>query len=174
MTIGSISLILFVMAGAASAESVFFRGTLEESFHPTAIDSNADGESANFGVGQGRSTLGPITREGWVEVFPWDGATFCGPTHVQINYRFAESSFRFKDGSRVFAVFSSGTLCFNFATGTFTASGEIEVIGGTGRFEGATGTLRFEANAPIAFPNGLTVLEETFEGRLTVSSRESR
>jgi hypothetical protein len=168
MTTSLISLLLGVMAETASAESVFVRATLEESFHPTAVDTNADGQTAGFGVGQGRSTLGPVSREGWVETFPWDGVTFCGPTHVQINYRFAESSFRFKDGSRVFAVFSSGALCLKYATGTFNANGEIAVIGGTGRFEGATGTLRFEASSPIAFPNGLVVLSETFEGRLTL------
>jgi hypothetical protein len=168
MTTALLSLLFVVVAGAASAESVLIRATLEESFHPTAVDTNADGQAAGFGVGQGRSTLGPVTREGWVETLPWDGVTFCGPTHVQINYRFAESSFRFKDGSRVFAVFSSGALCFNFATGTFTANGEIEVIGGTGRFQGATGTLRFEASSPIAFPDGLVVLSETIEGRLTL------
>ena len=162
------SLALVPLGGAASTKSVFLRATLESSSHPTAVDTGSDGQTAVFVVAQGRSNLGPVSREGWVELLPFDGSSFCGPTNVQVQYRFAETALRFADGSRLLAVFSSGSLCANYATGAFEASGELLVVGGTGRLAGATGTLEFKLSPGQSLPNGFAVFTETFQGTLAV------
>ena len=74
-------------ANAAGAESRPFRGSFDSVAHPTAVDTNGDGQSGLFAVGEGRSTAGRATRQGWLEFLPWDGVTFCGPTHVLVGYR---------------------------------------------------------------------------------------
>jgi hypothetical protein len=157
---------LLLPATVTSAETIPFHAKLQETSHPTAIDTNSDANPAIFVLAEGKSNLGRTTRHGWVEVLPWDGATFCGPTHVLIDYRYGESVFRFLDGSQLFAHFKSGGLCFDFSAGSFAADGEIEIVGGTGRFEGASGILTFHAVSAHSFPNGLGVLDESFEGSI--------
>jgi hypothetical protein len=168
-TLATLALLVLGFASAAHSEDIRIRGTFEATVHPTGLDSNGDGEGSFFVPSQGRTNFGAATREGWVEALPWDGATFCGPTHVQINYRFLESTLRVKDGSRLFMVLSSGALCFDYVNGSFAAAGESRVTGGTGRFAGATGTVSWEANTIAAgFSNGLGVLSETIEGTIRV------
>jgi hypothetical protein len=157
------TLVMLCSAELASAEGFRLRASLDSTFHETAVDTNDDGEGAFFVVSAGRSNAGPVTQEGWVEFFPFDGVTFCGPTHVQVTYRYADGVFRFKDGSRLFTTFASGALCFNFADGTAQAQGTVRVIGGSGRFEGATGELAFELTS-FTFPSGFGGLSITWEG----------
>lgn len=160
------------LAESASARTARFRASFDATVHPTAVDSNGDGETAVFAIWRGRSNLGPAALDAWAEFLPWDGQTFCGPTDVQLVYRFVEYSLRVTDGSRLFLVLSSGSLCFDYEAGTFDSSLDVTVIGGTGRFEGATGTLSVHAVSPPApFPNGLSVFSATLGGTLTLPPR---
>jgi hypothetical protein len=163
-----LSLSMLGLTQAAFAETVRFRASLDATAHPTAVDSNGDGEVAYFGIWEGRSNLGPVSQEGLAEFLPWDGATFCGPTNVEVAYRFAEYALRFKDGSRLFTTLSSGTFCINYATGTYDSTLEVKVIGGTGRFAGATGTLGLQVSSQAVFPDGLGVFTATYEGTINV------
>lgn len=52
------------------------------------------------------------------------------------------------DGAELFLV-NVGTECLNPSTFTIEGAGTGEVVGGTGRFEGATGTLTWEVTAPV-------------------------
>jgi hypothetical protein len=171
-TTGSVAALLLLTlapSSAAWAETVPFRVKLESTAHPTAVDSDGDGETALAIVGGGRSNLGPVSQESWIEFLPWDGATFCGPTHVQIAYRFAENSFRFGDGSRIFTSILTGSLCFDFTNGSSVSTARVAVIGGSGRFAGASGTLAFEGTShDVEFPNGLSPFSAKFEGEITL------
>lgn len=163
-----VTLVVIGMAEMVSAEEGHLRMSLEQVFHPTAVDTNGDGQTSHFFVSHGRSNLGPVTHEGWAEFLPFDGASFCGPTHVQLAYRFADGVFRFRDGSRLFTAFSSGALCFNFVDQTSHSQGTVQVIGGTGRFEGAQGELAYDISSVIAFASGFGATSSKWEGMITL------
>lgn len=162
--ISLLGLLAFGSAQTALAGDVRLRARIESTGHPTQVDPNGDGETGVFTVEHARTNLGPATSENWSKFLPWDGVSFCGPTHVLRVWRFLESSMLFEDGSRLFTVLKSGTLCVNYVAFTFEGSGELEVVGGTGRFAGATGTLSFEIRSELYFGNGLVASRTTVNG----------
>jgi len=120
----------------------------------THIDTNGDGASAVLGQGLENCTNGRFFFQEEVE---WvarsvtsacpPGTTeelFIDPTHGQ--QRFAATNERTSD--QLFGKITSATLCFNpSASPQFTASGQFETIGGTGKYTGATGTGTFHTVA---------------------------
>jgi hypothetical protein len=161
-------LITLFVAGIAGAETRSVNGAFAGSFHPTGVDSDADTNAGVALSSSGRTALGSATREGWVEVLPFDGVSFCGPTHVLLQYRFVDVVTRFADRSQIFSQLVSGALCFDFASGGFTASAEMQIVGGTGRFKGATGRYSFEVRQDHGFASGLGAYSETNVGTLTL------
>lgn len=53
--------------------------------------------------------------------------------------------FRFTDGSLLIVTIKDGSGCINLAAGTSALTVNYEITGGTGRFEGASGTLTYTA-----------------------------
>lgn len=157
-----------LVAAIANAESKLYHARFTGSASPTGVDTNGDGEAATPGASQGRSNLGAFTTQSWDELLPWDGQTFCGPTHVQLQYRFFELLQTFADGSRLFSQLTSGTLCFDFTTGAAEADIDSEVVGGSGRFAGASGQLSTRAQLDHAFPNGLAAFSGESRGTITL------
>lgn len=59
----------------------------------------------------------------------------------------------FKDMSQLFASLDTGSICIDLATGEVDSEIDLEITGGTGRFEGATGVLLLTGiSSPIGGP----------------------
>ena len=66
-----------------------------------------------------------------------------------------------------FAALRSGTLCVNYVALTYEGSGELVIVGGTGRFAGATGVLSFKIRSEHYFGNGLAADATSVSGTVT-------
>ena len=73
-------------------------------------------------------------------------------------------------GDLIFSEETSLTLCFDPLTQIQFFSGTTNITGGTGRFEGATGTVEFEATAKTLFEDAVGNFfgeqSGTFEGTI--------
>jgi len=108
----------------------------------TAVDTNDDGSVALHISWTGRTGPGGAYEAGGVEELQaWDGSSYCSPTAVLISGARGAMAFRYNDGSLLHAQDTSATtLCFDFVDLTWTYHGEFDIVGGTGRFEGASGS----------------------------------
>ncbi len=82
--------------------------------------------------------------------------------------------FRFQDGSFLIVTVMNGSGCINPAAGTSAITVQYQITGGTGRFEGASGTLNFTATLkPVlrSASNAPTLLILTGEIEGTVSGQ---
>ena len=82
--------------------------------------------------------------------------------------------FRFQDGSLLIVTIKDGSGCVNPAAGNAALTVNYQVTGGTGRFEGATGTLTYTATmTPVLLnaSNAPALLTLTGEIDGTVSGR---
>jgi hypothetical protein len=171
-SLGAILLALGLLLAAADARadgrSLRYRATFSGSDHPTETDTNADGEKARFAISQGRSSLGSFTTLNWGEVLPWDGSSFCSATEIQLQSRFFELTQTFSDGSRLFFELASGRVCVDVTTGAIAVELGLQVVGGSGRFAGASGQTTVEARVDRSFPNGLGAFSGTSAGTIVV------
>jgi len=142
----------FVMGlgiGSAEAATIEFKESVSGSFLDTVIDANGDGLPANQVLAGGKGTFGPSSINGLAEA-EIDPAADCGPGSLGTRFVAMSLVHRFKNGDLLYSLLSEGGGCLDLAT--FVASGAITmtVIGGTGRFEGATGEYVFDlALAPL-------------------------
>jgi hypothetical protein len=122
----------------------------------TNIDTNGDGVSAT--LNQGLENCRPLGRlffhqeEEWIRQDAVTSACPAGTTdEFHINATQGQTrgvATKERTGDQLFGKITSGTLCLNFSSFPnppfpTTASGQTEIIGGTGRFAGATGTGTF-------------------------------
>ncbi len=153
----------------------------------TSEEANTSGDLTFGSVSQGRSkgSFGTATQSGRSDLIDWNGATFCdsgaGPfTGVELVYHSASIIASYdKRGDQLYAVMSASplsTLCVNFADGVSSVF-EIhyDVIGGTGRFEGATGQYSIGGTATAVQP-GHSGFTATSSGDITLikKSRKSK
>jgi hypothetical protein len=113
---------------------------------------NGDGVEGGGSVstGTGRDCFGNLTTSGAGELAEWDQHSYCDfddtgyPSGVLLNYLSLSQVIRYRNGDLVMTELSESfpsTLCFNYVDGvSYTVEVYSVVIGGTGRFEGATGT----------------------------------
>ena len=152
----SITTALFFMfagaVGAAETKSTKFHCTVSGTFADveTNIDTNGDGASAN--LDKGISNCTPTERSFFQEETEWilqAGPTTCPQGSLEFHIdedavmgQQRSVSTNEKTGDQVFARIASGTSCVNFSTfpSPTSTSTHHEIIGGTGRFTGATGT----------------------------------
>jgi hypothetical protein len=156
-----------LLATAASADTRPYTSVWDSVAFPGTFDANADGSAADHGIVHGRSNLGPLTSDVWSELLPWGGASFCGPTHLLLRFRFVDIKTRTSDGSRFFSSLDSGSACFDFTTGNFTFEIHMNIVGGVGRFAGATGQYTVLGGREAPFTNGMNANAGTIEGTIT-------
>jgi hypothetical protein len=119
-----------------SATSTFFSSVFN--FDPTKGKAN---EAIYFGEG----SEGKFTGQGISQSFP-DGKNCVvsdgSNTGTELKLVGHVASTRFEDGSLLFEHGDPGdlTACFDGKTFTFHETGTVKIIGGTGRWAGATGT----------------------------------
>ena len=127
----------------------------------------------------GDSTHGHYTAQGLFEAIYTNPYPVCtqpgGGGGIQSVYKAFVLAMSFREThDQLFLALSSGTDCFNPIAGVSTGQVTFKVIGGTGRFEGATGTvvnpykalgLAASALGPNGFFNAVT---GTFDGFITL------
>lgn len=109
--------------------------------------TNVDAAVAGHSTSSVQSNLGTFEAGARTESLPWDGVTLCwepdrgvpiGIVLVKLN---DSSVWRFDDGSMIFTRFIEGINCFDWQDGSSTFDFDSEIVGGTGLFAGATGTI---------------------------------
>jgi hypothetical protein len=113
------------------------------------VDADGSGVSGSVGTAQGRDCFGQFTAGSAGNLIDWDGSTFCdfddvgNPSGVVLEYRNLSQVQRYANGDLLFSELSESipsTLCFNFVDGvSYTSEIHSDFVGGTGRFEGASG-----------------------------------
>ena len=122
----------------------------------THFDTNGDGLYLSLSQANGRGTFGnfaiAITAE-----FGLPSSGDCAAGELDLPLVSSEAVYTFADQSQLFAIQSGGYLCLDTVTGHYYGQVEGDYVGGTGRFEGATGrvTSQFEGqnlgNSDVGF-----------------------
>ena len=132
----------FQIAAAAHAETtheVAWR-TIGASVH-TSVDLDGQGSPASFVVAEGDGTFGPAAVQGMSEPAQVPIEKCPAGTAMEFHMIGGTMVRTFRDHlDQVFVQTVSGLACI-FEDGRVTSENEAIVIGGTGRFEGATGKL---------------------------------
>jgi hypothetical protein len=100
---------------------------------------------------EGQGTLGPVVLTTAGDLIAYDNVSApCdfdeqgNPIAIPLEYLGASSVIRTRRGDQLYTEQASSppsTICFNFLTGSLTYELYVDVVGGTGRFAGAMGTL---------------------------------
>lgn len=111
-------------------------------------DRNGDMESGGYSIMSGNGTLGRATTYASFDGGTWDGSTFCAfnengqPEGILLYSVDSTEVARAANGDLLYRKQASSppsTVCFNFITSTAVVESYYDIIGGTGRFEGANG-----------------------------------
>jgi len=118
--------------------------TLSGSSFSVPIDTNGDKVPGSAGVLQGHSNLGPVQLQFFKELDIIRAAPSGKCKGNQVEAPLVESTKvqRFIDGDLMYLRTTREAFCANLLTGEFAFTETLTVIGGTGRYAKATGTLR--------------------------------
>ena len=121
-------------------------------FLDTSIQSSFSDGSLDEGHSNGLSLLDEF-----------DGVSFCDfdpvttfPSGAILNYISASAIFTSENGGQLYFVLNPSppsTLCFNFVDESFTFEQFFDITGGTGQFEGATGSIFNTGSGQIVADN---------------------
>lgn len=171
---------LVAALGSADALAKHFKATASGW---TVVSSEADVDASLTGGStshsSGRSTVGPLTAGASSDLGDWDGSSYCdfdpdsgAPRGVLLHYVAFSQVVRFVRGDLMYLQLDSSppsTLCFNFIDNTsFTVELHLTVMGGTGRFEGATGSL-VSRGSGSNLSSTLSAFEAETEGQIWFS-----
>ena len=174
--IATVALMLNLGVAGVYAQQNPVKMTFSGTLVPSTINLQP-GTVTDEEISAGNGTLGPFTyRELHADLAsPQPSSTCSGPTKVYFPTVAGGGVFRFQDGSLLTVKLTKGSsLCIDFATllGHLTATYQITITGGTGRFNAASGALTLTATwFPVLFngPNSAVLLTSTGEFEGTVS-----
>jgi hypothetical protein len=144
-------LLLTVCFGDAKAEHRRRNnGTFAGTSLGTRIDLNDDGVPASWSTAVLTGTLGKSTGQGVVESVPTGPTSEC-PGGVSIvdaqnGIGFGANTRTFPNGDQIYTQLLTRTQC-GLGGGRFTSSDSWTIVGGTGKFEGASGTVDIQATS---------------------------
>ena len=120
-------------------------GTFGGTFLSTRMDLNDDGVLASWSTAEVNGTLGKRTNQAVVEVVDPTGPPPACPTtetviDAQIGIGFSTLTATFPNGDQVYSRILTRTQC-GLGGGRFKTDDVQEILGGTGKFEGASGTI---------------------------------
>ena len=137
--------LLLLFPADASAKKI--KGHFSGSGFTSAFDSNGDGENSAISVLHGKlSQIGKFTARARDESFPWDGVSWCSATEIQIAPLSMDTIFTAANGDMFWTQLdgSSNDLCFDVFDDSMRRTFLNQIVGGTGRFTGASGYLACE------------------------------
>jgi len=126
-------------------------------FASADADLNGDLTGGGRGSGLAKGTFGPAAIVSQADLLGPTG-TFCAfdpdipqrPIAIELAYFANDSVATFENGDQLISRMASSppsTVCFNFIDGTSTFEIHRDIVGGTGRFDGATGVLHTTGTA---------------------------
>ena len=155
------------MSGIAQARETIINQQFSGMGHPTIVDTNGDGVFAGATSFQLTGSPGKATI---LAVGEFTDFVFVGTPGCELRAQLVQESFieTFNDGSMLFFHASSGYNCVNIAT--LEIGGQLSgwITGGTGRFEGATGTWIIESFNAFLVGTTQVALTGTFGGAIVV------
>jgi hypothetical protein len=105
------------------------------------IDADDDGRTGYTATFQGRGPFGNHMARVHVEFAPWDGMSFCDPTSILLHLTVWTGAVTYGNGDQIYLELTDGTSCVNFVDGSSIEEVNLNITGGTGRFDGATGSV---------------------------------
>jgi hypothetical protein len=161
LTIGlMLSCVIALGSSKAEAGKLTLKGSASGTYVNTQTDTDGNGEKASLISLGAKGTLGSSTIQG-VNEYVQSGSATCPNGNAGVEFTLlrslnpaAPANFvqRFEStGDLLFSEQTSGTLCFDPATSISFFSGTTTITGGTGRFEGATGTGEVSGTAKDLF-----------------------
>ena len=164
-TIGlAFSFVIALANGRAEAKDIPWKGSFSGSFVTTQTDTNGDGQKAFLSLLGFKGTLGSSTDQSVTEsVISQPATTTCESGNAGLNLELAPPPSggawsyvnRFdKTGDLIFGEYTSVAACLDSVTLIQFYRGTFSITGGTGRFEGATGTGEFSGTARVLFDDG--------------------
>jgi hypothetical protein len=170
----TMALMLTLGVAGAYAQQIPMNMTFSGDGTPSVIDLGHPNTVTSEENVAGSGTQGPFTfrmvRASTAD--PQPSTTCVGPTKVYFQSVAGAGLFRFFDGSLLMVSVTGGGDCIDFAADPALCNLTMQVTGGTGRFQGATGVLTFtEASSIIlsdASSNPVFFLETgEFKGTIT-------
>jgi hypothetical protein len=132
-----------MIGGAVKAEP--FGRTLSGWAVATEIDTNDDGQRAGSTTNESSGTFGPAIGNTQAELNPVpSGICYGKPWIIKSQYAAFTSVDRYHNGDLLLTTLdpnpeNPSTICLNVFDLTYSGTINVVVLGGTGRFEGATG-----------------------------------
>ena len=153
-----------LVSGPAQARDVRADASFSGTEHPTQIDTNGDMTYASAGVFEVQGVHGKAVTHTITEFteFMWYGAPGCDVRALLVSQEFVEI---LKDGSMIFFRATDGYACVDLTTGEGNGEASGIVIGGTGKFEGATGHWEMTFK-PHTLPSGLNAITGSIMGTI--------
>jgi hypothetical protein len=135
-------------AGAVESREIKIKQQFAGAGPETAVDSNQDGNYAfaftlEARGGAGRSTVITRTEYGNFNSTDCPGAL---PTSYLVQNSMVQT---FSDLSTLHFVSTSGRVCYDPSTSEISCEEAGKIVGGTGRFEGATGSWTMECEIAV-------------------------
>jgi hypothetical protein len=136
-------LLLIVSFRDAKAEQSHYKGKFAGTFLGTRIELNDDGVPASWATVEVSGTLGKRTNQSISETVPTGQTPECPGgvfiIDVQHGIGFGTGTGTFPNGDQIYFQVLTRTQC-GLGGGQFTGSDTVSIVGGTGKFDGASGT----------------------------------
>jgi hypothetical protein len=145
---------LVATLGVGAAEARNLSEAVSGNFVDTALDTNGDGVAAAHFQGGAKGSGSP-SYEG-VQEIQFAPTGLCEAGEVEGIIAAYSIVRRYSNGDLLFSRLVDGSFCLDPASGKAQVTVNAEISGGTGRFEGATGSyvIDYEATALLPDPTG--------------------
>lgn len=143
LTVCSVGVLLSAGLGQAEAKDIRFSASTSGSFVSTTIDTNEDNTPGSLFSLEGKSRLGQVSVELLAEFAFGPPTAACPGAFLEGTVVTAQAVMRLqkRKGDLIFLESTSGSVCLA-PDGTFSReNAPIDVMGGTGRFLNASGSL---------------------------------
>ena len=137
--LGVVLLIVPFIATSSYADESPISGKWAGSAVGVAFDLNGDGLSSNLIDAQAKGSFGMKSLDVLSEYMPV-GLCSTDPVVMQLAFLYSKPILTFANGDQLWGTMDSGSMCMHSLTAEFTGEANGVFTGGTGRFEGASGT----------------------------------
>jgi hypothetical protein len=139
---------LTVSVGNAGAAHIRpYTGAFAVTFLTTRIDRNDDGLAASWNTAEVKGTFGKRTIQGVTETVPTGATTECSGGVLIIDAAsgigFGRGTSTLPGGDQIYTQIVTRHQC-NLGQGRFEGDDTVEIVGGAGRFAGASGASKSE------------------------------